>query len=66
LEEELALDFPIGLCYTFLWTAVVKLRVKSRQQVSMALVEPYKRQLHQNQPFVRFMAGRHDDLLQQS
>jgi hypothetical protein len=32
----------------------------------MAMVDPYKRQSHPNQPFVRFVAGRHDDLLQQS
>jgi hypothetical protein len=49
-----------------LWTAAVELTVKSRQQVSMAMVDPYKRQSHPKQPFVSFVARRHDDLLQRS
>jgi hypothetical protein len=39
------------------WTAEVELTVKSRQQISMAMVDAYKRQSHPNQPFVRFVAA---------
>jgi hypothetical protein len=48
------------------WPAVGKVTAKSRQQVSMAMVGPYKNQSHPNQPFVRFVVGDDDDLLQRS